>query len=123
MDIYHLEIMDHYQHPRCKGVLDDPHFATRHYNPSCGDEVSMQGICVNNRLAQVAFQAKGCVISQAAASMLCAYASNKTIDEIMHMTKDDMLSLVKIPLGPIRLKCALLPLDVLKAGLNEYREK
>ena len=123
MDIYHLEIMDHYQHPRHKGVLNDPDFATRQYNPSCGDEISMQGICQDNRLTHVAFGAKGCVISQAAASMLCAYVCNKTIDQILDLTKDDMLSLVKIPLGPIRLKCALLPLDVLKAGLTQYREK
>jgi nitrogen fixation NifU-like protein len=123
MDIYHLEIMDHYQHPRHKGILNDPDFATRQYNPSCGDEVSMQGICQDNRLTQVAFCAKGCVISQAAASMLCAYVCNKTIDEIMNLTKDDMLALIKIPLGPIRLKCALLPLDVLKAGLEAYGGK
>lgn len=122
MDLYHLEIMDHYQHPRHKGVLNDPDFATRQYNPSCGDEVSMQGICVGNRLTAIAFQAKGCVISQAVASMFCAYVCNKTIDEILNLTKDDIVALIKIPLGPIRLKCALLPLDALKEGLKIFQE-
>lgn len=121
MDIYHLEIMDHYQHPRYKGVLDDPHFATRQYNPSCGDEVSMQGICTGNHITAIAFQAKGCVISQAAASMLCAYVYNKSIDDILNITKDDMLALIKIPLGPIRLKCAMLPLYALRSGIKSYQ--
>ena len=41
----------------------------------------------------------------------------KTLEELRAFNKDDVLDLLGIPLGPVRIKCALLPLKVLKAGV------
>lgn len=122
MKMYQEELMDHYQRPRHRGRLDKPDFDTGQYNPSCGDAVSMQGIIKEGRLVSIAFEGKGCVISQAAASMLSEYALNRSVDEILEFDSDVMMKLVQIPLGPIRLKCALLALYALKEGITKYQK-
>lgn len=119
MHIYHDQLMDHYHHPRHAGVVTAPTFATRQYNPSCGDLISLTGTIVDGRLTHIAFQGKGCVISQAAASMLCEYAHNKSVQELATAVDADlMLSLVGIPLGPTRMRCALLVMQALKDALE-----
>jgi len=41
----------------------------------------------------------------------------KTLDEVKALGKEDVLGILGIELGPVRLKCALLSLKVLKAGV------
>lgn len=120
MDLYQAELMDHYRHPRNQGVLEAPDFSSGSCNPSCGDSVQLMGQIKNGVVLAIRFQGKGCVISQAAASMLTQSVLNKTIQEIMALNADFMLNLVGIPLGPMRIKCALLPLEALQKGINTY---
>lgn len=121
--MYQAELMDHYQHPRHKGRLQDPDFDVKQYNPSCGDAIDMQGICRDGTLVAIAFEGKGCVISQAAASMLCQYVLNKSLKQLRALDNDDMRKLIQIPLGPVRLKCALLALYALKDGIELCKKK
>ena len=65
---------------------------------------------------KVRFSGVGCAISKAAASMLSDLLVGKTLDEIKEITKEDLLDELGIEMGPVRLKCALLPLKVVKAG-------
>ena len=64
----------------------------------------------------VAWDGEGCAISMASASMLSERIRGKTLEELRHLGKDDILEMLGIELGPVRLKCALLSLKVLKAG-------
>ncbi|MEX0849682.1 MAG: iron-sulfur cluster assembly scaffold protein [Candidatus Dependentiae bacterium] len=121
--MYQEELMDHYQHPRHRGILTGADFDSGQYNPSCGDAVTMQGKITNDVITHIAFEGKGCVISQATASMLAEYALGKPIDELSQFSVDDMLQLIKIPLGPTRLKCALLSLHALKEGIKQFQQK
>ena len=119
--LYQQELLDHYRHPRNYGTLADADASTETLNPSCGDAVSIQIKVAENRIPEIKFQGKGCVISQAAASMLTERALNKPIEEVEAFTKDDMLALVGIPLGPNRLRCALLALEALHQALYNLR--
>jgi nitrogen fixation NifU-like protein len=65
----------------------------------------------------VAFDGHGCAISQASADLLAESIVGKTLDEVKKLTKQDILDMLGIELGPVRLKCALLSLKVLKAGV------
>lgn len=121
--MYQEELMDHYRRPRHRGRLEDPNFDTGQYNPSCGDVIAMQGIIRGGILEAVAFEGKGCVISQASASLLCQKFLHKSVDDILAFTTDDMIKLIKIPLGPIRLKCALLSLHALQEGILKYQKE
>ena len=114
--------MDHFKNPRNCGHIENPDFAIFDENPSCGDRVSMQGKVQDSILVDVKFISSGCVLSQATSSMLTEFSKGKKIEEILAMTSDDILKLVGINLGPNRIKCAMLPLIVLKKGLSSYFE-
>ena len=80
---------------------------------------------VDGIVVAAAFDGHGCAISQATASMLMEEVLGKTMEEIRAFDKEYILEMLGIEIGPVRLKCALLPLKVLKAGaygLEEWPE-
>ncbi|MFH1644630.1 MAG: Fe-S cluster assembly sulfur transfer protein SufU [bacterium] len=120
--IYQEELMDHYKFPRNRQKIKDPDFFADDGNITCGDKIHIEGKIENNKITEIGFDGSGCVISQAAASMLTEKVLGKTIDEVLALNKDDIIELLGIELGPNRLKCALLSLQVLKKGLSEFKE-
>lgn len=117
-DFYREEILEHYTHPHHYGTLQDPDISHEENNPLCGDRVRFD-IKLNEdgqTVADVRFSGVGCAISKASASMLTDLILGQTLDEIKALTKEDVLDELGIDLGPVRLKCALLPLKVVKAG-------
>jgi len=121
--LYHEDLVDHYRHPRNCGVLEHADFSSGVCNPLCGDQVSIAGIIKDNTITQCMFQAKGCVISVAAASMLTEQSIGRSLKEVLALDKNAMLALVKVKLGPTRLRCALLALEALQNALKEYQKK
>ena len=119
--IYQELLLDHYRNPRNRGALKSPDFSSGMANPSCGDAISMQGIIKGDQLEQCFFEGKGCVISQATASMLTEQAIGKLVTDIMAMDAHSMQSMIGMQLGPTRLKCALLPLEALKKGMQKLQ--
>ncbi len=115
--LYKEELLDHYRHPRNYGELADAQVRAEAQNPACGDEVLMQVRTDGDHINKIAFQGKGCVISQASASLLTVHALKSTIKKLEALTKDDMLKLIGISLGPTRLRCALLALEGLQKAL------
>ena len=116
-DMYREVILDHYKNPRNKGVLDPHDFSYEDENPLCGDKLRIDvRLDDQQRIREVAFSGRGCAISQASASMLTEAILGKTVDEVKQLGKEDILEMLGIELGPVRLKCALLSLKVLKAG-------
>ena len=123
MDFYKDELLDHYRFARNRGTLLQPDFSSGQYNPSCGDQVSMQARIANGYLVAIAFQGSGCVISQACASMVTELVKDKAVSYLESLTSKDIQELLGIQLGPTRLKCALLSLYALQEGLREYSKK
>jgi nitrogen fixation NifU-like protein len=123
MDIYREIIIDHYQNPHHHGTLDNPDASFTDSNPLCGDEITMQlKIGPDGRVTDAAFDGQGCAISQASASMLTDEIIGMPIDDILKLSREDILeNLGGIELTPIRLKCALLGLGVLKASIYSYK--
>jgi nitrogen fixation NifU-like protein len=120
-DLYRDNIIDHYQNPRNFGTLEQPDISYEDSNPVCGDEIRMDLKVQDGRVVDARFQGHGCSISQASASMLTEEIIGKTLDEVKQIDKQYLLQLLGIPLGPVRLKCALLSLKVLKAGAYGVR--
>ena len=116
-DFYRELILDHYKNPRNKGTLEHPDITYEDDNPLCGDRIRIDiKLDEQGRVAEVRFSGQGCAISQASASMLTEEIIGKTLEEVKQIDKQYLLDLLGIPLGPVRLKCALLSLKVLKAG-------
>lgn len=116
-DFYRELILDHYKNPRNYGTLEHPDFTYEDDNPLCGDRIRIDvKLDEQGRVAQVRFSGQGCAISQASASMLTEEIMGKTLEELRHFDKEALLEMLGIQLSPVRLKCALLSLKVLKAG-------
>jgi len=116
LNLYQADLMDHYQHPRNKGVVESANFQTAEHNPSCGDYISFTAQIdpVTGIINQIKFDGRGCVISLAMASKLTEGAVGKHLSYVVELTSVDILRLVGLELGPTRLKCALLPLEALQ---------
>lgn len=115
--LYREVIMDHYRNPRNKGTLDPADHSYEDTNPLCGDEIRIDVRVAEDRIADVKFSGRGCAVSQASASILTEMVEGMPLGEVKALTKDDLLDEIGIPVSPARLKCALLGLKVLKAGL------
>lgn len=116
-DLYRELILDHYQHPHNHGEIPDADISYEDSNPLCGDKIRIDIKLRGDIVEDVKFNGKGCAISQASASLLTDELIGKSLDEIKKMDKQFILDLLGIPLGPTRIKCALLPLKVIKAGV------
>jgi nitrogen fixation NifU-like protein len=116
-DLFRENILDHYKRPRCHGTLDHPDLSFEDSNPLCGDVLRMDLALRDGRVDQIRFSGHGCSISQASASMLCESVEGKPLEEVKKVSRDDVLEMLGIPLGPVRLKCALLALKTLKGAV------
>ena len=121
--LYREVILDHYRNPRGHGVIDGADATAEGMNPLCGDEVSISVAFAEDgeTIEDVMFEGRGCAISQASTSMLMEMVKGRRAHEIATMPKDELLEEVGIPLTPIRLKCALLGLGVLKVALHRAK--
>ena len=117
-DLYREVIIDRYKNPQYRGKLEPHDITFEDDNPLCGDHIRIDlRLDKDNRVDEARFDGHGCAISQASADLLTEYIIGKPIEEIKSLTKQDILDLLGIELGPVRLKCALLSLKVLKAGV------
>ena len=121
LNFYQEVLMDHYRNPRNAGMLDRRDLYAEQRNSSCGDEVVFTAVITDNVLIDIAFTGKGCVISQAAASLLSERVKNMDIDLILALDNDDLIAMLGMQLGPVRLLCGLLSLMALQNGVREYK--
>jgi nitrogen fixation protein NifU and related proteins len=117
-DLYREIIIERYKTPMYRGNLNPNDITYVDENPLCGDHIQID-LRVNEAgiVTEAAFSGHGCAISQASSDLLLEHVIGKSLDEIKNLGKQDVLDLLGIELGPVRLKCALLPLKVLKAGV------
>jgi len=117
-DFYRELIVDRYKNPLFKGNLDPYNYSYEDENPLCGDHIKIDlQVDQSNIITNAAFSGHGCAISQASADLLLEWVIGKNLDEVKNISKETILELLGIELGPVRLKCALLSLKVLKAGI------
>jgi nitrogen fixation protein NifU and related proteins len=117
-DLYREVIIEHYKNPSYRGRLDPHDIQFADNNPLCGDHIEItlrtddQG-----KVTDARFNGHGCAISQASADLLMESIIGKPVEEVKKLNRQDILDMLGIDLGPVRLKCALLSLKVLKAGV------
>jgi nitrogen fixation protein NifU and related proteins len=131
--LYKELILEHYKHPRNKGVLEEG-VVEEGVNPSCGDEVKLFLIIKNDVVSDVKFTGEGCAISQSSASMMTEAIKGKTLEDITKLTGQfkgmihgetpadelgDLKMLQGISKLHARVKCATLPWVTLEQALNK----
>lgn len=117
-DLYREVIVDRYKNPHHRGTLDPHDITFEDDNPLCGDHIRIDlRVDDDGKVSEAVFNGQGCAISQASADLLVESILGKSLGEVKALTKEDVLDMLGIELGPMRLKCALLSLKVLKAGV------
>ncbi len=117
-DLYREIIIERYKSPQFRGELDPHDISFEDENPLCGDQIRIDlRVDPSGTVTEAAFSGHGCAISQASVDLLLESIIGKTVEDIRRLNKQDVLDLIGIELGPVRLKCALLSLKVLKGGV------
>jgi len=121
--MYREVILDHYKNPRGHGELENADAEAEGQNPLCGDEVtvSVKFGADGETIEEMRFVGRGCAISQAATSMLTELVQGRKASEVALLPKEELLEEIGIPLTPVRLKCAILGLGVLKVALHKAK--
>lgn len=113
-------ILDHYRKPRNYGEMKDANVTVKDSNKLCGDYVEIYLKFDGNKISAMSFKGQGCMISQASASMLTELVKDKEVEEVLKLTKNDVVKMLGLELGLVRMKCAMLPLTALKKGIKSY---
>jgi len=122
-DLYRELIIDRYKNPQYRGRLNPHDIAFEDENPLCGDHIRIEvQVDASDHVTDARFDGHGCAISLASADLLLEFIQGKSLDEVKALTKEDVLDMLGLELGPVRLKCALLSLKVLKAGIYHLGE-
>jgi nitrogen fixation NifU-like protein len=117
-DLYREVIIDHYKNPSFRGRLDPHDISFADDNPLCGDHIQIDlRVDAQGTITDARFDGHGCAISQASADLLMESIVGKPVEQVKSMGRQNVLDMLGIDLGPVRLKCALLSLKVLKAGV------
>ena len=137
-DLYRETILDHYSHPRNKGVLEGADVTGEGANPLCGDEITIFLMVRDGVVRDVRFDGKGCSISQASASMMTEQIKGRPVEEargliaafkaMMHGEPangdlGDLEALQGVRKFPVRVKCATLGWVTLEGALEELASR
>ncbi|MBS3149114.1 SUF system NifU family Fe-S cluster assembly protein [Candidatus Woesearchaeota archaeon] len=118
-DLYAENILDHYNNPRNFGIPKKFDLNQQEINPLCGDEINIYLTLDNKKIKDIKFSGSGCAISQASASIISEHIKGKEINEVKSYGKEDILNLLGISIGPVRLKCALLSLKAIQKSIQK----
>jgi nitrogen fixation NifU-like protein len=122
-ELYREIIVERYKSPLFKGTIEGANISFEDENPLCGDVIRIDlSVDEAGKILKAAFDGHGCAISQASADLLIESIIGKNVEDVKSMKKQDILDLLGIELGPVRLKCALLSLKVAKAGVYGLKE-
>jgi len=117
-------LLEHFRHPRNYGVLPAPDVAYEDVNPLCGDRIRMElNIGLDQSITAVRFRGDSCIISQAAASIWTEQIKGRHLQEVVELPQDLLLTALDITVRPSRMKCALLPFQVIRSGIATYLSK
>jgi len=138
-DLYRETILDHYHHPRNRGVIDNATAVVEGINPLCGDELTLYLQVENGKIKDVKLNAKGCSINTASGSMMSEAVmgqsleqASKTVETFKEMMlekrkeqvtlpedMEDLEALQGVKKYPVRIKCVLLPWNSLMQAIKD----
>src|SRR3990172_8717938 len=104
--LYQAQILEHYKHPKNRGVLDPATHAGSESNPLCGDSISLTlRVDGSDRVEDVRFDGEGCAVSMASASILTEQVKGKTLAEVRALDREAVLKNLGVPLSAVREQC------------------
>jgi len=136
-ELYQTIIMEHSRHPRHYGKLEAPAQCVEGYNPLCGDQIGACAVVQGDHLKDVHCFGQGCAISKASASLMAEALQGKSVERFHELfeilqgalkgdvaalkkleAEGDLVALAGVRHYPMRVKCATLGWQSLKAALE-----
>jgi len=120
MSAYPDHLMDHYRHPRnfTFHAVTYTH-SSELDNPSCGDKIQVKALVSDGVVTTIAWEGIGCALSTASASIMTVAVTGTSVESILRLTKDDVLAHIDMEVTPVRLRCALIPLEAIQEALRK----
>ncbi len=119
---YTEKVMDHYEHPRNVGVVENANGVGVVGNPACGDVMKLTIRVEDNRIVDVKFKTFGCGAAIATSSMVTEMVKGKTIEEALAITNKTVAEALG-GLPKVKMHCSVLAEDALKAAIDDYRKR
>ncbi|MBP7842628.1 iron-sulfur cluster assembly scaffold protein [Candidatus Woesebacteria bacterium] len=116
-DLYHEDLLDEAKNPNNFGDLADADVTTTQFNASCGDviTVSVKLSEDKTKIADIKWKGHGCIISQAAMSVLSEKIKGYPVEKIQELSQESILEELGLPeISMGRVKCLLLGLSAVK---------
>ena len=118
--IYTEKVMEHFKNPHNQGSIPDADAVGQEGNPVCGDVMKVYLKIKNDVIEDIKFETLGCAAAIAVSSAMTDMAKGKTLDEVMKMTKDDIVNdLGGLPVQKVH--CSMLGVDALHQAIKKYR--
>ena len=118
--MYSPQLLDHFEQPRNTGTLENATAVVQVENPVCGDVLKLSARLVDGRIAEIRFQAKGCVPAMACGSAVTELLAGRTTSEAKLVGKDDLTQALG-GLPEASAHAAHLAIDAVAALLKNYR--
>lgn len=117
-DIYREQIIELAKKPNNFGNLENPNFEKKGVNPICGDKLEVQINVEDEIVKEIKFSGVSCAISTASASLITDKVKGMKVSEVFDLGTEEVLNLLGVEIGPVRIKCAMLILDTIKEALK-----
>lgn len=120
--MYSEKVMEHFSNPRNVGEIEDADGVGTEGNPVCGDLMTIYIKVKDNIIEDIKFKTFGCGAAIATSSMITEMAKNKTIEEALAITRNDVANELE-GLPPVKMHCSNLAADALHAAIDDYKKK
>ena len=121
-EVYSRTVLEHFRRPRNRGPLAAADIAHEGVNPLCGDRLRLQLRLDGDAIAEARFVGDACAITIASASLFTDMIRGLSLDDAVAFDEERLVSALEAEIRPGRRGCALLPLMVLRAGVEAWRK-
>ncbi len=121
--MYAEELIRNYEHPGNKHAMQDASASMDEENISCGDSIKVYIKLEGGKITDASFEGSGCVISIGSANMLLQELKGKTLEQLERTGYKELLGIIGIDPGPVRMHCATLALRAAKKAAFAYEKK
>lgn len=116
--LYREIILEHWQNPHHRGVIQEADFDLEKSNPACGDRLRISGRIAGRTITEIGFEGSGCAISIAGASLLSDFVHQKKVSDVIDLDDEALLEQLGLHVTPARTRCALLSFAALKQAIS-----
>ena len=119
MALYSEKVMDHFQHPRNVGIIENADGIGEVGNAKCGDIMKIYLKIDDDKISEVKFETFGCGSANASSSMATELIKGKPLSQALELTNKAVAEALD-GLPAYKMHCSVLAEEAIKAALADY---